>query len=284
LLYFVFSEYHYLLSSQYYIRALSLHGPNGNRKRNKTCAFYLREVISHPAFRNSSDVLLAIREAFLSSDEKIIEELNKIKSTSGTTAVVTFLLDHILYMGNLGDSEAVIAEENVDGGYDPLVLSVMHRPTFAEEKQNIEDAEGEVILDQVMGSLAVSRALGDPEYKTPMNGKPKSWVTANAYSREYVITPRNPFLILGCDGLWDGFPNKKDAVDYVHRLKSQGYTATEVAKKIVKSAIDDRGSTDNVSVVIVYFEWNVEPENLQSASSSSSSTSSSSSQTSHVLG
>jgi len=42
LLYFVFSEYHYLLSSQYYIRALSLHGPNGNRKRNKTCAFYPR--------------------------------------------------------------------------------------------------------------------------------------------------------------------------------------------------------------------------------------------------
>jgi serine/threonine protein phosphatase PrpC len=41
-----------------------------------------------------------------------------------------------------------------------------HKPTVAAEKKRIQDAGGSVMIHRVNGSLAVSRALGDFEYKS----------------------------------------------------------------------------------------------------------------------
>ena len=46
-----------------------------------------------------------------------------------------------------------------------LLSSQDHKPSNEPEKERIQNAGGSVMIQRVNGSLAVSRALGDFEYK-----------------------------------------------------------------------------------------------------------------------
>lgn len=71
---------------------------------------------------------------------------------------------------------------------------------------------------------------------------------------------RDVFLILACDGVWDVFTSQ-EAVDYVYMAFRQetacGNSLTEqtiarVSDSLVQACLD-KGSTDNISVVLVTF-------------------------------
>jgi len=46
---------------------------------------------------------------------------------------------------------------------------VDHKPELTEERERIEKAGGTVLLNRVNGTLAVSRALGDYDFKAHVN-------------------------------------------------------------------------------------------------------------------
>ena len=71
-------------------------------------------------------------------------------------------------------------------------------------------------------------------------------------SSPFFVTGDEEYLILGCDGLWDTIA-PKDVVPIVQEHLAKGGARSEVAKLLVQSAID-HGSTDNVTVVIVYLD------------------------------
>jgi Serine/threonine protein phosphatase len=48
-----------------------------------------------------------------------------------------------------------------------------HKPVLPEERERIINAGGNVMIQRVNGSLAVSRALGDYEYKNVEGKKAK---------------------------------------------------------------------------------------------------------------
>jgi hypothetical protein len=110
---------------------------------------------------------------------------------------------------------------------------------------------------RVNGQLAVSRALGDVEYK-----KPKKLVSASPELSEIRLQDGDEFLIIACDGLWDVL-SSKEAVAFVRdRLKGSGASSgggdsyvnaprlNAIANELVKHAIDEKKSSDNVSVLI----------------------------------
>lgn len=80
---------------------------------------------------------------------------------SGSTAVSTLISPTHFYIANCGDSRAVLCRNGV-----AAVCTMDHKPTVAAEKKRIQDAGGSVMIHRVNGSLAVSRALGDFEYKS----------------------------------------------------------------------------------------------------------------------
>ena len=52
-----------------------------------------------------------------------------------------------------------------DGKPTPLCLSKKHKPMDPSEQQRIKSCGGRIFMGRVMGSLAVSRAFGDREFK-----------------------------------------------------------------------------------------------------------------------
>lgn len=157
-----------------------------------------------------------------------------------------------LYIGNLGDAEAVIGRQKPEGLVAECV-TYKHKPNSPEERERIEKAGGHVVFGRVLGSLAVSRALGDAEFKMPRNKAEDDFVSSVPFLKAYSLGSDVPFMIIACDGLWDKV-TYQDAVDFIESMRKSGVNPTDAAKRLVQKALD-AGTLDNVSVIIVYFTW-----------------------------
>ena len=65
-----------------------------------------------------------------------------------------------IYCANAGDSRTVICEYG-----NATEMSKDHKPDLPEERSRIIRAGGEVVEGRVNGMLALSRAIGDFDYK-----------------------------------------------------------------------------------------------------------------------
>ena len=81
----------------------------------------------------------------------------------GCTATTVLITPTHLICANAGDSRVVLGRSGGDQVCEPL--SEDHKPDNEGEKSRIEAVGGFVEENRVNGSLALSRALGDFEYK-----------------------------------------------------------------------------------------------------------------------
>lgn len=90
-------------------------------------------------------------------------------------------------------------------------LSTDHKPTIESEKKRIIKTGGRVENGRINGKIAMSRALGDFEFKQVDAPKdaPFDWYLENQMVTaipEIKVIPKSDdieFLILACDGIWD---------------------------------------------------------------------------------
>ena len=86
-------------------------------------------------------------------------------------------------------------------------LSEDHKPQLEAEKNRITAAGGFVDFGRVNGNLALSRAIGDFEFKKGAELPPESQiVTAFPDVEEHELTDEDEFLVLACDGEFLGIP------------------------------------------------------------------------------
>lgn len=143
-----------------------------------------------------------------------------------------------------------MAKRKENGTHEPVLLSKKHKPTDQSERDRIKKAGGHVVFGRVMGSLAVSRALGDRDFKHPYNKADGDFVSADPFITKIPIQPEDDFLIVSCDGLWDKL-SYESAVDLVAQCRNQGKGPEESAQLLVKDSLD-RGTSDNVTAIIVF--------------------------------
>lgn len=108
------------------------------------------------------NIKLKIRDGFLLLDEKMkqLPEVESGEDISGSTAVSAFISPSHFFFANCGDSRGVLSRDGA------TVFSTFdHKPVNPIEKDRIQRAGGSVMIQRVNGSLAVSRALGDFQYK-----------------------------------------------------------------------------------------------------------------------
>lgn len=170
--------------------------------------------------------------------------------SAGCTAVCAVVRDGTLYVANAGDSRCVLSNNG-----QAVAMSHDHKPTDTEEYARITKAGGFVADGRVNGSLNLSRALGDLEYKTNHDlGPEEQMVTALPEVRCVQLEEGHEFLILACDGIWDVLSNQ-EAVDFARERLLDGRTAKEVCEDICDHCLaPDTGGCgkgcDNMSVVL----------------------------------
>lgn len=80
-------------------------------------------------------------------------------------------------------------------------MSNDHKPTLETEKARITAAGGFVDFGRVNGNLALSRAIGDFEFKKSADLPPESQiVTAFPDIEVHQLTEDDEFLVIACDG------------------------------------------------------------------------------------
>jgi len=184
-------------------------------------------------------------------DQHVIEKANAEGWMNGTTAVVAMILDGTLYAANVGDAEACIVSVENDQVKEVDILTYPHKASDSQEKKRIEDLGGHVFFGRVFGALAVARAFGDSRYKQPKTSQ--NFVSVEPWIKTVVLNPSHRFLILACDGLWDVCSHEQ-AAQFVHNAFQAGKSSEQVAKDLVKHALDLK-TDDNVTVVVVKIDW-----------------------------
>lgn len=204
----------------------------------------------------------ALTEAFFKLDAQVSETIlfhANGKMTPGTTAIVAIITPDQIVCANVGDSRACLLTKN---GGDVMEMSTDHKPILAAERARIEAAGGCVIQNRVDGNLALSRALGDYEYKAdPLLSLTQQKVTAEP---DITFWPRNDtsVLLLASDGLWDVFTNEEAMESIRQLIVHEGETNVRLlSEEMVHLSILERKSKDNTTALIVYF-----PNNLTAGS------------------
>jgi protein phosphatase 2C family protein 2/3 len=118
---------------------------------------------------------------------------------AGAAASVVLITKTEIFCANAGDCRSVLSKKG-----KAKDLSVDHKPNTPSERSRIERANGFVEDNRVNGNLALSRSIGDFEFKSNPILKPKDQIVS-AYPDITIekITPDCEFIIVACDGIWD---------------------------------------------------------------------------------
>ena len=245
--------------------AIYVCGTDPNRKPEDKCLYEILEETeewkSYLASAKNADGtgrnIQLLKDALVASFKSIDTQMQnyvtenpyKAYTFGGCTAVTVMITPEYIVCANAGDSRATMSKV---GGI-ALTLSEDHKPTNPGEDERIRNAGGYVTNGRVDGKLAVSRGLGDFEFKSDKN-KPQDAQKVSCIPEFTNIYPRDfgneEMIILACDGLWDVFSND-EAIKHVRKIWSEGESNIEkVAEKIIDLALH-KGSKDNISAIVV---------------------------------
>eukprot|EP00703_Trepomonas_sp_PC1_P004114 JAP92492.1 Protein phosphatase 2C [Trepomonas sp. PC1] len=155
----------------------------------------LLETSQNLDFQLESPVEQALKRTF----EQIDAEFCSLKQESGCTAAVLFIKNEKFYLANCGDARVLLNNQN------QILSTIDHKPSVQAEKMRIEAAGGSVRvvngIHRVAGMLAVSRAIGDYQYKN-------MGVTSTPDVQVFEEVDHK-YAVVACDGLFDVFTNEE---------------------------------------------------------------------------
>ncbi|CAN4097107.1 unnamed protein product [Withania somnifera] len=168
----------------------------------------------------------SILRAFRSMDKELKLHTSIDCFCSGSTAVTLVMQGQDMFVGNVGDSRAVLATRDKDNSLMAVQLTVDLKPNLPREAARIHKCKGRVfaLQDEPEVSrvwlpncdspgLAMARAFGDFCLKDfGLISVPDVYY--------HHITERDEFVLLATDGVWDVLSNK-EAVDIVASAPSR---------------------------------------------------------------
>lgn len=214
-----------------------------------------KKVVSSAAFKKGN-YEEAIISGFLGTDEDLKNDAVLRNDGSGCTAVVAMVTDTEIYCGNAGDSRCVLCS-----GGKAVPLSQDHKPGNDQELKRIQLAGGFVSCGRVNGNLALSRAIGDFEFKQNKNLPSEDQaITAKPDVTIHKITQEDEFLVLACDGVWDVLTNEA-LVAFVRQCLYETQDLALICEKVFDKCIAPQApgvGCDNMTMLLVLFSKNWE--------------------------
>lgn len=202
-------------------------------------------VMKHDSFEENTRRTLAAVYLRTQEDFKEYTERLCLPNTAGATSVTILFKGKKMYVAWAGDSLACMFKK--DGSNVELVDP--HKPTKESEKIRIEKLGGfindENGVMRVNGVVAVSRAFGNLRHRV---------IIPEADVREFTLTGDEEYIVLACDGLWDVMTPSQVRRFVRKTLKKNKNSTKGMAEALVDESLR-LGSTDNVSVIFIQFDW-----------------------------
>ncbi|PIN04893.1 Serine/threonine protein phosphatase [Handroanthus impetiginosus] len=211
------------------------------------------------------------REAFLKSYKAMDKELRSHPNLdcfcSGSTAVTVVKQGSNLFMGNIGDSRAILGSKDSNDAMIAIQLTVDLKPDLPREAERIKRCKGRVFalqdepevqrvwlpFDDAPG-LAMARAFGDFCLK-------EYGVISIPEFFHRVLTDRDKFVVLASDGVWDVLSNEE-----VVEIVASAPTRSSAARILVDSAAREwkakypTSKMDDCAVVCLFLDGKMDSE------------------------
>ncbi|KAG8386890.1 hypothetical protein BUALT_Bualt03G0195900 [Buddleja alternifolia] len=211
------------------------------------------------------------REAFLKSYKSMDKELRSNPNLdcfcSGSTAVTLIKQGSNLFMGNVGDSRAVMGSIDSNKSLVAIQLTVDLKPDLPREAERIKRCKGRVFAlqdepevqrvwlphDDAPG-LAMARAFGDfclKEYGV---------ISIPEFSHR-ILSDRDKFIVLASDGIWDVLSNEE-----VVEIVSSAPRRSSAARILVESAAREwktkypTSKVDDCAVVCLFLDGKMDSD------------------------
>lgn len=239
-------------STDEHIAFFGVYDGHGGEKAAIFTGERLHHIVKSTDSYKSKDYINALKEGFLSCDQAILQDDGMKDDDSGCAATsVIVTLDQII-CGNAGDSRTIMS---INGF--AKALSYDHKPSNEGEKARISSAGGYVEMGRVNGNLALSRGIGDFEFKKNID-LPAEEQIVTCYPdviQHNLNLEHDEFIVLACDGIWDCLTSQT-CVECVRRGIYEKKPLTQICEEIMElcCAPTSDGSgigCDNMSIVIV---------------------------------
>jgi len=209
----------------------------------KSCANFLKTYLYNIFIKiyeknRYVDIKNILTQTYLYADKMFLKKEQK----SGSTACSLFINNQtkMFAVANTGDSRIIGLVGN-----KIIQLSVDHKPDNNNEKQRIYQNNGFVMNSRLNGILAMSRSMGDIALK-------QKGLTSFPDTIVGKITKNYKYLVIASDGLYDVMTNY-EIIQFIQYYLTKGIEKKIIAKNLVIHSIKNRYSTDNVSVIIIFF-------------------------------
>ncbi|CAL5057234.1 unnamed protein product [Urochloa decumbens] len=246
------------------------------------------ELKHHPNYQN--DLVIAIRSVFSRMDE-VLQQSNEWREfvdptaksnflqrvicpianpwyrkretpymppqNTGSSASVVVIRGNWIIVGNVGDSHCVASRN-----HQAIQLSTDHKPRHPYERVRIENAGGNIDIDQQVvkeagqrGMFATSRAIGDFEFKQNKTLPPEEQIViCNPDIHDMEITNDVEFLVIASQGIWESM-TCQGVVDYVHEELEHVTNPRVICERLVRFA---QAVTDlDLTAILIQFKHEV---------------------------
>ncbi|KAG2324188.1 hypothetical protein Bca4012_038694 [Brassica carinata] len=209
----------------------------------------------------------AFLKAFSAMDKELRSHPNVECFCSGSTAVTIIKQGSNLFMGNIGDSRAILGSKDSNDSMVATQLTVDLKPDLPREAERIKQCKGRVFAledepevprvwlpyDNAPG-LAMARAFGD------FCLKDYGVISVPEFSHR-VLTDRDQFIVLASDGVWDVLSNE-EVVEVVASAPSRA----SAARLVVDSAAREwklkypTSKMDDCAVVCLFLDGKMDSD------------------------
>jgi len=204
-------------------------------------------------------------------------------SLSGTTGISIIVKGEKLYVGNVGDSRAIIATD-VDGKLKYSALSSDQTPFRKDERERLKLKGARIFtIDQIDGHEPIHENWGNGDGETgdeideASGDPPRVWdktlekpgcaftrslgdsvaeaigVFAEPEVLSWELQPNDKFAIIASDGVFEFLPNQT-VVDMVGRFSDPIEAAKHVCAESYRLWLQNDERTDDITVIIINFE------------------------------
>lgn len=197
-----------------------------------------------------TDLQEGIQQAFQTWDKKLRTHPTLLKQgdRSGSTATGVLITPKHYFIFNVGDSRTVLIKDK-----KLHFSSSDHKPTNDGEKRRIEEAGGRVMIQRINGSLAVSRALGDFEYKQRADkGDLEQLVSPDPDVTCIKRDETDNYMMVACDGIYDVMSNE-EIVEFINDRFIREENEGNICSNLLDLCLY-KGSRDNMSSIIISFD------------------------------